>query len=62
MGREDLIISLLMNRCCSFKINGAFVGDNELVLQNGHESQKCFSGKRNQTKPIKRKQTFLTEL
>ena len=55
-GTENLIISLLINRTCSFEISGPFVGDNELVLQNVHGSPKMkrlpFSGTRNQTQPI----------
>ena len=53
---KPCIISLLINGGCSFEINGVFVGDNELVLLNVHESPKIkhlsFSDKRNQTQPI----------
>ena len=31
---------LLINRGCSFEIKGVFARDNELVLQNVHESPK----------------------
>ena len=65
-GTENLIISLLINRGCSFEINGAFGRDNELVLQNVRESPKMkrlpLSGKRNQTQPVKRKRKSLSEL
>ena len=39
-GKPCIISLLIINRGCSFEINGAFVGDNELVLQNVHESPK----------------------
>jgi len=59
--------TLLINRGFSFEVKGVFVRDNELVLQNVHESPKKikylpFSNKRNQTQPIKRKRKSLIEL
>ena len=56
---------LLINRGCFFEIKGVFIRNNELVLQNVHESPKIkhlpFSDIRNQTQPNKRKQKSLTE-
>ena len=49
-----------------FEIKGVFVRDNELDLQNVHESPKIehlpFRNKRNQTQYMKRKQKSLTEM
>ena len=68
-GIENLVsylqISCLQIGVVPFKIKGVFVRGNEIDLQNGNESRKiehlCFSDKRNQTQPMKRKQKFLTE-
>ena len=59
-------ISCLQIGVVPFEIKGVFVRDNELDLQNVHESPKIehlpFSDKRNQTQPIKRKRKSLTEI
>ena len=68
-GMENLVsylqISCLQIGVVPFEIKGVFVRGNEIDLQNGNESRKiehlCFSDKRNQTQPMKRKQKLLTE-
>ena len=56
----------LQIRFVPFEIKGVFVRDNELDLQNVHESPKIehlpFRNKRNQTQHMKRKQKSLTEM
>ena len=68
-GIENLVsylnISCLQIGFVPFEIKGVFVRDNELDLQNVHESPKIehlpFRNKRNQTQHMKRKQKSLTE-
>ena len=61
-----LNISCLQIEFVPFEIKGFFVRDNELDLQNVHESPKIehlpFRNKRNQTQYMKRKQKSLTEM
>ena len=69
-GIENLVsylkISCLQIGVVPFEIKGVFVRDNELDLQNVHESPKIehlpFRNKRNQTQHMKRKQKSLTEM
>ena len=69
-GIENLVsylnISCLQIGFVPFEIKGVFVRDNELDLQNVHESPKIehlpFRNKRNQTQHMKRKQKSLTEM
>ena len=69
-GIENLVsylkISCLQIGVVPFEITGVFVRDNELDLQNVHESPKIehlpFRNKRNQTQHMKRKQKSLTEM
>ena len=69
-GIENLVsylkISCLQTGVVPFEIKGVFVRDNELDLQNVHESPKIehlpFRNKRNQTQYMKWKQKSLTEM
>ena len=69
-GIENLVsylnISCLQIGFVPFEIKGVFVRDNELHLQNVHESPKIehlpFRNKRTQTQRMKRKQKSLTEM
>ena len=69
-GIENLVsylnISCLQIGFVPFEIKGVFVRDNELDLQNVHESPKIehlpFRNKRNQTQHMKRKQKSSTEM
>ena len=69
-GIENLVsylkISCLQTGVVPFEIKGVFVRDNELDLQNVHESPKIehlpFRNERNQTQHMKRKQKSLTEM
>ena len=62
---SHLKISCSQIRVVAFEIKGVFVRDNELDLQNVHESPKIehlpFRNKRNQTQHMKRKKKSLTE-
>ena len=68
-GIENLVSYLNISRLqigfVPFEIKGVFVRDNELDLQNVHESPKIehlpFRNKRNQIQHMKRKQKSLTE-
>ena len=59
-------LSIYLSIYLSFEIKGVFVRDNELDLQNVHESPKIehlpFRNKRNQTQHMKRKQKSPTEM
>ena len=68
-GIENLLSYLNISRLqigfVPFEIKGVFVRDNELDLQNVHESPKIehlpFRNKRNQTQHMKRKQNEMPE-